>query len=666
MQWCVGVHADEEEGRACGGDRWNSSHRSPLGWLRRPGGAAAPAGAGTGVGVERRARLLIYHEAVTTKHQGAGLGEGWEELVRQQLDRILAGTTFRQVDRLRRFLTFIVLETVEGRRDNLKEYVVGIQVFGKEPSFDPRTDPVVRVQARRLRSRLVRYYAEEGTADEIVIELPKGGYAPVFSRRQDIAPRPHALSSPIVSRNTVRVKEFADHSATGDLRYFCHGLREEILHQLSSLTSLRVLGWGRAEAEDDPPERSRSDAAVIISGSVRTAAERVRVTAHFLDGTSGCLLWSTSIDGALADTLEVQERVASAVTGKLGSELVELATVGRRRPTAVNLAAHNLYLQGRYHLSQRTEEGLRKAAEFFEKSLGEDAEYGLAHSGLSDAYALLAHYGVLRPADVWTKIAATAASAVMLEPDSAEAHTSLAHAKATQDWDWQGAELAFRRALALDPRYATTPHWYSMTVLVPTGRLDEALARMLVARSLDPVSAIIARDVAMIYYYKQDYDAALEQCDNTIELNPHFPPAYLTLAFVQEQRHELDESEAALERAVNIAPSSPRSLGALARFCAVTGKRRQAFKLLHDLEALARDRYVSSFEFASIHFCLGQIDESCRWLAKAIDDRSFDLLSVKADPRLEALRTHARTVPLIEQVGVTAPPTEVLFRPRQR
>jgi serine/threonine-protein kinase len=610
-------------------------------------------------------RRLIYHNAVSSKHPAATLGEGWETLVRQQLDRILAGTTFRQVDRLRRFLSFVVLETIEGRRDNLKEYVVGIQVFGKEPSFDPRTDPVVRVQARRLRSRLVRYYAEEGAADEIVIELPKGGYAPLFSRRHERAQRQHSLAATIVSRNTARVLPFADHSPGGNLGYFCQGLREEILHQLSSLANLRVLGGSDQAAEGHAFERPAGDAAVLVAGSVRAAGDRVRVTSHFLDGTTGCYLWSTSIDGHLSEPLELQERVASAIAARIGSELVELSGT-RRRPVAVNLAAHNLYLQGRYHLSQRTEEGLRKAAEFFEKSLAEDPQYGLAHAGLSDAYALLAHYGVLGPADVWTKVAATAATAVMLADDSAEAHTSLAHAKATQDWDWQGAEQEFRRALALDPRYATAPHWYSTTVLVPTGRLDEALARMLVAQSLDPVSAIISRDVAMMYYYKRDFDAALEQCDNTIELNPHFPPAYLTLAFVQEQRGELDESEAALERAVNIAPRSPRSIGALARFFAVTDKRRQAIRLLHDLEALARERYVNPFEFASVHFALGQIDECGHWLSKALDDRSFELLSIKADPRFEAFARHPRLAPLVDRVGVVAPPASAYFRPGKR
>jgi TolB-like protein len=604
---------------------------------------------------------------MTKKPAASALGQGWEQAVRQQLDRILSGATFQQVDRLRRFLSFVVLESIAGRQDELKEYVVGIQVFGKEASFDPRSDPVVRVQARRLRARLVRYYAEEGQGDEILIELPKGGYAPVFSRREAGAARRHSLSTAIVSRNTACVLAFADHSPSGELAYFCRGLREEIIHRLSALANLRVLAFEGSDAEGQRSARpGGTEAAVLVSGSVRTSGDRVRVTTQFLDGASGCYLWSVSIDGLIAEMFETQERVASAVADKLGSELVELSSSRRRRPGTANLAAYNLYLQGRYHLSQRNEEGLRKAVEFFERSLVEDAQYGLAHSGLSDAYSLLAHYGVLGPADVWTKVAATAASAVMLDPNSSEAHTSLAHAKATQDWDWQGAEQAFRRAIALDPRYATAPHWYSTTVLVPTGRIDESISRMHVAQSLDPVSVIIARDLALMYYYKRDFDSALERCDSAIELNPHFSPAYLTLAFIQEQRDELDESEAALERAVRLAPRSPKSLGALARLQTITGRRRQAFKTLHELEALAKERYVTPFEFASLHFFLGQIDECHEWLLKAVADRSFELLSIKADPRFDALRMQPKMAPVVERVGLTAPPADTLFRARGR
>src|SRR5436189_6326547 len=149
-----------------------------------------------------------------------------EKLIRQQLDRVLASPTFQQVDRLKRFLTFITLEAASGRADQLKEYVIGVQVFGKEESFDPRTDPIVRVQARRLRAKLVRYYREEGRADETVIELPKGGYAPAFKQRDAPVLIKRSVAAALVSRNTVAVLPFADHSVDRGLDYFCRCMRE--------------------------------------------------------------------------------------------------------------------------------------------------------------------------------------------------------------------------------------------------------------------------------------------------------------------------------------------------------------------------------------------------------------------------------------------------------
>src|SRR6476620_6250643 len=164
-----------------------------------------------------------------------------DKLVRQQLTRILASKTFSQVERLKRFITFIVDETVAGRGGDLKEYVIGVQVFGKEPSFDPRTDPIVRVQARRLRTRLERYYRDEGNSDELIVDLPKGGYAPVFRVRDEPTHTKRSLTATMVGRNTVAVMPLADDSPTGSLDYFCRGLRDEILRALTSIKALRVL-----------------------------------------------------------------------------------------------------------------------------------------------------------------------------------------------------------------------------------------------------------------------------------------------------------------------------------------------------------------------------------------------------------------------------------------
>jgi serine/threonine-protein kinase len=573
-----------------------------------------------------------------------------DKAVRQQLTRILTSKTFSQVDRLKRFVDFIVSETAAGRGGDLKEYVIGVQVFGKEASFDPRTDPIVRVQARRLRTRLARYYLDEGNSDDIVVDLPKGGYAPVFRLRGEAPAAKRSLTAALVGRNTVAVMPWADYSAGNTLDYFCQGLRDETVQALTSLKALKVVALrpGNPAADDENVERP--DAALLITGGVRPARDQVRVTTHLVDGASGFYLWSESIDIPLADPVAGQEIVAKRIAAKLAPEVFDVdATVNSRRQSD-NLAARNLYLQGRYHLNQRTEESLHKAVDFFEKAIVEDTQFSLAHSGLADAYGLMAHYGVLGPADVWARAASNAASAVMLDGHSAEAHTSLAHVRATQDWDWTGAESAFLRAIQLNPRYPTSRHWYAMSCLVPMARLDEALEQILLAQALDPVSSIIARDVAVVHYYRRDFDAALEQCDHTIELNPHFAPAYHTLGLVQEQRRDLDESVAAFRRAVDLAPHSLRMQSALARALALSDRREPAREALNKIEQIAGSRYVSPFEFVTLHFALGDSESGYRWLVKACDDRCFEFLALRVDPRFDPLRNDRRFATVARRV----------------
>ena len=434
-----------------------------------------------------------------------------------------------------------------------------------------------------------------------------------------------SISAALVSRNTVAVLPFADHSVGGDLQYFCRGVREEIVHHLTRLSSLRLLASDetRTPAEKTEPRADHQRQRASIGrpspsdGAARRRCER--------------LLSVVRVD-------RLGDRRCVCGTGKCrGGDLQKTRTRARRqaariRPFAApseNLAAHNLYLQGCYHLNQRTEEGLRKALEFFEKALVEDAEYALAHAGLADAYGLLAHYGVFGPAEVWSKAASSAATAVMLDADSAEAHTSLAHVKSTQDWDWANAEREFQRAISLNPRYATAHHWYAMSCLAPLGRLDEALNEIMIAQSIDPVSSIVARDLAVVHFYRRDFEMALEQCDHTIELNPHFAPAYWMLGVIQEQRKDFDESAAAFQRAVHLSPQTPRMHGGLGRTFALSGRRKQALEVLQKLEAYAKERYVSPLEFAWIQFALGDIDLGFKWLAKASDDRAFDLISIK-------------------------------------
>ena len=598
---------------------------------------------------------MAYDDSMTLRVSSSELGTDSAEKAAAQLNRILASKAFRQADRLKRFLAFIVEETIAGRGERLKEFAVGVEVFGKDDSFDPRNDPIVRVQARRLRAQLTRYYREEGQDDELAIELPKGGYAPVF-RPLKGAPGKRSATPVLVSRNTVLVLPFLDHSSAGDQEYFCQGISQEIIHTLAGVEAIRLVAWssaaGAGERYDIREIADRYNAAMIVSGTVRTADGAVRIVTNLVDAQSGCYVWSGSIDRKLENIFAIQEEVARAVGAQLKTELLEgIGARAQRHPT-VNLAAHNLYVQGRYHLNQRTEEGLRKAVEFFEKATVEDAQYAPAYSGLSDAYGLLGHYGVLAPAEVWTKTASNAAWAVLQDENSAEAHTSLAHAKCTQDWDWRGAEREFQRAIALDPRYPTAHHWYALSCLAPVGRLDEALAEMSVAQALDPISSIIARDLARIHYYRQDFEAALEQCDHAIELNPHFTPAYWVLGMVQEQRGDFDESAAAFQRALQLSPQSPLMQAALGRTFALSGKRSEAMRILGELRELAGKRYVSPFEIASLHFALGEMDQGFDWLAKAFQDRCFELICIRVDPRMASLWGNPRFQNLYKQLGL--------------
>jgi serine/threonine-protein kinase len=184
------------------------------------------------------------------------------------------------------------------------------------------------------------------------------------------------------------------------------------------------------------------------------------------------------------------------------------------------------------------------------------------------------------------------------------------------------------------------------------GRLDEALEEMQLATALDPISSIISRDLAVIYYYRREYETALEQCDHAIELNPHFSPAYWTLGLIQEQRGDFDESTAAFKRAVQLSPQSPRMKGALARTLALSGKPKEAQRILKELHELSSDRYISPFEFASIHFALGQQDQGFDWLRKAFKDRCFELLAIKVDPKFDSLKNTPTFLELAGQMGL--------------
>ena len=574
---------------------------------------------------------------VTTK---AGPAPMSERAIREQVERIVSSASFHPSDRLKHFITFVSGQALQGKADSLKEYVIGVHVFGRESAFDPRTDPVVRVQARRLRARLEKYYRDEGQNDEILVDLPKGGYAPVFRRRDVDAPSRPIGPGP-AQRNTVAVQPIVDLTAAVDTARFCDGLTRELIRRLTAIKGLKVAAGAPAPG---------APASLVVEGSLRRAAEGLRLAVNLVNTSSGCYECSESIDVESVDSFAVQDRVAAAVIDRLQPHV--LSHTSGRRPLTENLTARNLCKQGLYHLEQRTDESLERAAELFERAVIEDAQYALAHSGLSDTYSLLGSYGLRPSTSMVTMAMSSAATAVMLDDQSAQTRTSLAHAKARAQWNWTEAELEFQRAIKLDPGYATGHHWYARCCLVPLGRLDEARDEVLLAHSLDPVSSIIAREVASVHYYRRDFEAALAYSDQAIELNPHFPHAYFILSLVQEKLGDSEEARAALLRAAQLAPMSPRMIASLGRAHAMAGNPEAALRSLAELDDLARTRFVSAWERAILFLGLKDVDRCFEQLELAYQDRFFDLTLLGVDPRFDEIRADRRFERLLERVGL--------------
>jgi TolB-like protein/Tfp pilus assembly protein PilF len=568
------------------------------------------------------------------------------------LDKVLASTTFSQVERLKRFLEFIANETLAGRGGQLKEYLVGTEVFGKPPTFDPRNDPIVRVQARRLRAKLAAYYASEGREDAVWLDLPKGSYVPVFHRQGKTLGAKPVIGLP-ANENSIAVLPFTDQSQAGDQAYLCHGLSEEIISSLIRVESLRVVPWTRPRESGMVGVLEAAEelgVGTIVNGSIRKFGDRLRINVHLVDAARNHYLWTHTFDRDCSDILALQEEIAATLVDSLQGHLGD-ARVAASRSTG-NLAAYSLYLKGRYHCNQRSEKALLKAAECFAQAIAEDPKYALAHAGLADANALLANYGYVSPLEAWPKAVSAAKTSVLIDPGVAETHTALAHVLATHDWDRHDAESEFRRAIEVNPRYAPAHHWFGITTLASSARLDEGIAEIETAMALDPTSPVLSRDLAVLYYYKRDMRTALDQGLQTAEQDPHFYGAYWIVGLVHEYNGDFGQAIACLERANQLTPNNPRMMGALGRTLALAGKPDEAAAILKGLDALALERYVSPLDPALVHFALGELQEGFERLNQMQRYRCFDLIHLKVDPRFDALRADPRFTHFLEKAGL--------------
>ena len=510
---------------------------------------------------------------------------------------------------------------------------------------------------------ILRKILSDGDTETSFIEtVPKRGYrfvAPVRKSGDEYAE--HGSKSVASSEQKIAVLPFANFSADPENDYFCDGLSEELLNALAKIKGLKVAArtssFSFREKNVDVGEIGTTlGVNTVLEGSVRKSGNRLRITAQLVNTSDGFHIWSGQYDRELKDIFDVQEEITLAIVDSLKLKLLEDQRTNVLRRCTENPQAYSLYLHGRFLWNKRTACDVIRAIRCFEEAINLDPNYALAYTGIADCYnASGFSYDLGLPAgEVISRAKSAGAKAFEIDETLAEAQTSLAYAKLLFDWDFDQAEVLFRRAIELNPNYANARHWYTH-LLIALSRFDEALAEGICALELDPLSAVMNTHLGWHFTCTREYDLAIAQYHRTFTLDPKFVVAqwYLGLAFEQVGRY--DEAETAFREALSSTNQDQIIRADAAHFYAVSGQRERALSELAELEKLSETRFVSSFGLALIHLGLEDDDKAFEYLEKAVEEHCDMLVYLNVEPRFDRVRSDPRFKLLINKVGLPEP-----------
>ena len=468
--------------------------------------------------------------------------------------------------------------------------------------------------------------------------------------------------APATTPPTIAVLPFADRSPKQDQEYFSDGITEELIATLARVDGLRVASrtstFALRNRELDIREMGRQlRVATVLEGSVRRDGDRLRIIAQLVSVEDGYQLWSETFDRDARDAFAVQQEIALAIAQTLRVRLVGVAldTSARSAPDSAGYdlylkGRHALYLRGRYAWYMRTEEGLRTAANYFEQAVTQSPGYARAHAGLADAYAVLGFYDYMAPTRAFPRAEAAALEAATLDSTFAGPRATLGYVALYHHWDLRRGEEEFRRAIALEPNYATAHQWYA-NLLVASGRFPEAEAEMRRATEIDPLSLIANAALGWVFYHAGDYAAAVQQCRQTLDLNRDYGLARLWMGWALQAMDSLPAAIAAHRAALAASDSGVLQVTSLARSLALAGERAEAEALLAKLESRrAAGGYVSAYEVARVLEALGRRDAAFAALERALEERSHSMVFLRVDPQLARLRDDPRFARLVARV----------------
>ena len=455
---------------------------------------------------------------------------------------------------------------------------------------------------------------------------------------------------------SIAVLPFTDMSALKDQQYFCDGIAEELINALVTIKDLKVAARTSAFSFKgknlDIREIGKTlNVATILEGSVRKSGNRIRITAQLVNVADGYDLWSEKYDREMDDVFVLQDEIARKIADQLRSKLVGKMVAPLVRRHTENPVAYNLYLKGRYHWNRRTEGAIKKGIDYFKEAVNADPNYSLAFSGLADCYTQLGDYGYLPPAEARSEAKKASSRALDVDDTIAEAHASRAYPTLLYDWDWPAAEREFKRAIELNPDYATAHQLYA-EFLTAMGRMEEAIQEIERAQNLEPLSLIVNTVVGWVFYRARRFVPAMEHCLKTLELNPDFALAHHLLGWVYDLESRYEEAVAEARKAVRLSGQSTLMTGSLGYACATSGKIEEAEKILDGLKKRSLNAYVPPYDIALVYLGLGQKDEALAWLEKAYEERYGWLVYLKADPIWDGLRSEPGYKSLVKRIGL--------------
>jgi tetratricopeptide (TPR) repeat protein len=374
-----------------------------------------------------------------------------------------------------------------------------------------------------------------------------------------------------------------------------------------------------------------------------------------VDVATGSRLWGAQYDRPPGDIFAIQDEISNEISEKLRLRLTRAERKRLTKRQTDDPEAYRLYLKGRHHWNQWTEEGFYKAIEYFQQAVEKDPTYALAYTGVADSYVLLGWNSYLPPKDAFPKAKVAAMSALRIDPDLGEGHTPLSAVYWLYDWQWPEAIMEFRRSLALNPAHPTASHWYA-ECLMTMGRHDQAIAQMKASQELDPLSLIISAGIGWALYMAHRYDDSLAQLRRTVELDANYPVTYWILGLLLRKMGNYDLAIAEGEKGVKLSGGSPLLNAALAQTLAAAGKRDQAVEILAVLSDLAKQKYIAPYFLAGIHVGLGEDAGALEYLEKAFAERSHWLLYLHIDPGMDALRPNPQFQDLLRRIGLPLRP----------